>query len=330
MSKLGVIPLKQLWEGRMAARQGKQPSNPLDWHLEYLTIHTLGLGLEQTLQYLMQQAPSFEEFEDWIVQTTGGPEPAGVARINARAQHQPYSEEFQAFLAEIEAYPDVLTPEDLDFWHQNGYVILHDAVAVADRLEAEQAVWAAVQASPDDPDSWYKPNRQGIMVQTFQHPAFERNRRSRRIYKAFAQVWGTADLWMSTDRCGFNPPERPGFPFQGPDLHWDCSIKQPVPLATQGILYLSDTMAEQGAFTLVPGFHHKCEDWLKSLPAGTDPRQQDLHALGSQPIPGRAGDLIIWHQALPHGSRPNRAERPRIVQYINMSPSYQEYAAEWI
>jgi ectoine hydroxylase-related dioxygenase (phytanoyl-CoA dioxygenase family) len=127
-----------------------------------------------------------------------------------------------------------------------------------------------------------------------------------------------------------NVPERPGWKFPGPDLHWDVSIKTPIPFGTAGILYLTDTPPEQGAFTLVPGFHRRVEDWLKSLPPGADPRSQNIHALGSQPIGGRAGDLIIWHQALPHGSRPNRGTQPRMVQYINMFPTPVEVQDVWL
>jgi ectoine hydroxylase-related dioxygenase (phytanoyl-CoA dioxygenase family) len=168
------------------------------------------------------------------------------------------------------------------------------------------------------------------MVQYFQHPAFDANRKSRRIHKAFAQLWGKADLWVTTDRVGFNPPERESHRFPGPDLHWDVSVQQPIPLSTFGILYLTDTEAEQGAFTLVPGFPRRIGDWLASLPAGANPRRQDLHALGSRPIAGRAGDLVIWHGAMPHGSRPNRGRLPRIVQYISMYPTDQPYADVWI
>ena len=93
---------------------------------------------------------------------------------------------------------------------------------------------------------------------------------------------------------------------------------------------MTDTPPEQGAFTLVPGFHRRVEDWLKSLPPGADPRSQNIHALGSQPIGGRAGDLIIWHQALPHGSRPNRGTQPRMVLYINMFPTRVEVQDVWL
>jgi hypothetical protein len=33
---------------------------------------------------------------------------------------------------------------------------------------------------------------------------------------------------------------------------------------------------------------------------------------------------------LPHGSRPNRGTRPRLVQYINMFPTTFEEQEEWI
>jgi hypothetical protein len=168
------------------------------------------------------------------------------------------------------------------------------------------------------------------MVQYFQHPAFATIRRSPRIHKAFAQLWGSADLWATTDRVGFNVPEREGFMFPGPRLHWDVSVKPPIPFGTGGILYLTDTPPEQGAFTLVPGFQRWGEAWLKQLPAGANPRQQDLYALGARAIGGRAGDLIIWHQALPHGASPNRGTQPRMVQYVNMFPTRFEEQEEWI
>ena len=33
----------------------------------------------------------------------------------------------------------------------------------------------------------------------------------------------------TADRAGFNPPERPGWRFPGPHLHWDSSIAPPMP-----------------------------------------------------------------------------------------------------
>jgi hypothetical protein len=64
------------------------------------------------------------------------------------------------------------------------------------------------------------------------------------------------------------------------------------------------------------------------LPPGADPRRQDLHAPGSRPIGGRAGDVIIWNDALPRGSRP-RGRAPRVVQYIRMYPKRMEVQEVW-
>lgn len=95
------------------------------------------------------------------------------------------------------------------------------------------------------------------------------------------------------------------------------------------MIYLTDTEETQGAFTCVPGFHQRIDEWLDKLPPDVDPRREDLESLGAKPIAGAAGDLIIWHKALPHGSRPNRAVRPRIVQYLSMHPTKREHNPIW-
>jgi hypothetical protein len=328
---LGLYQLKRLWSRSLAARHGAFfPATVHERHLDHLVIHASGLGLEQTLGYLGSQAPSFEDFERWIVARTGGIAAERIARINAAVVGAPPPAPARKVLDAIEASAPVLTDTDLSFWRENGYVVLPEAITPAQSAAAARAVWEHVGAAPDNPKTWYRRTDHGIMVQYFQHPAFDAARTSPRIHKAFAQLWGSADLWATTDRVGFNAPERDGFLFPGPHLHWDVSMKTPIPFGTGGILYLTDTPPEQGAFTLVPGFQRWGEDWLKSLPGGANPRAQDLYALGPKAIGGRAGDLVIWHQALPHGASPNRGAKPRLVQYINMVPTHYHEQEEWI
>ncbi len=328
---LGVYHLRRMWSRTMEAQQGHfLPTTMHERHLDRLVIHAVGLGLEQTAAYLGGAPPSFEAFERWIVSTTGGIDPERVARINAAVTGADTPQSSKSALAAIEASEPALTVADLAFWEEHGYVVLHDAVAASIREAAAQALWQHLGASPHEPESWYRKNDHGIMVQYFQHPAFTAIRCSPRIHKAFAQLWGTAELWATTDRVGFNAPEREGFTFPGPHLHWDVSVKTPIPFGTGGILYLTDTPTEQGAFTLVPGFQHWGEDWLKALPPGVHPREQNLYSLGPRPIGGRAGDLVIWHLALPHGASPNRGTKPRLVQYVNMFPTRFDEQEEWI
>lgn len=219
----------------------------------------------------------------------------------------------------------VLSAEDRAFWEENGYVVVRQAVPLENCRAAERAVWEFLEMDPEDPASWYPdPPRRGIMVEIYQHQALWDNRQAPRVHQAFAEIWGTEKLWVSFDRASMNPPERPDWKFPGPYLHWDMSLEMPVRLKVQGVLYLTDTPAEQGAFTCIPGFHRKLEGWLKSLPADTDPRKVVRDLPGATPIGGKAGDLVIWHSALPHGSRPNSARRPRMAQYITMSPAREE------
>ena len=323
----GVPGLKRLWARRKAAREGVRLGGRKELHREHLLIHALGLGLEQTMNYL-SRGPAFDEFERWVAETTGGIDPVRALRIHALLTGEPYGPEIQRWIESVNAAEPVLSGDDLRFWESNGYVVVRAVVSLEACREAERAVWDHLEMDPLNPETWYHKRDHGIMVQFYQHPTLEAIRRSPRIHKAFAQLFGTADLWMTTDRVSFNVPERPDFPFQGPHLPWDTSLVPPVPLGVQGLLYLVDTPPEQGAFTLVPGFHTRLEPWLRSLPPGADPRKQDLHALGSQPIGANAGDLVLWHHALPHGASPNRGVRPRIVQYLRMYTS-QPDLREW-
>ncbi|TGE21119.1 phytanoyl-CoA dioxygenase family protein [Hymenobacter metallicola] len=322
IGQLGVQHVKRFWTRLQAGRTGRrvEPTEQ-DWRFDNLLLNGLGLPLEPTMLYLLQEAPTFEEFEKWILAKNNGQlPPQQVERLNSIFTGQPYGEALRAHLRAIDEHPAVLSAEDLHFWQENGYVVVREAIPRAQAQATEQAVWEALGMRPDDPASWYdKPIGKGIMMEFYHHPTLAANRQVLRIQKAFAQLWQTPDLWTTTDRTSFNPPETASFPFQGPRLHWDVSLQPPFHFGTQGLLYLCDTPAEQGAFCCVPGFHRHLDTWLAQLPAGTDPRQVDLDAQ-AVPIAAQAGDLVIWHHLLPHGSSPNRGTYPRIVQYLNMYP----------
>jgi len=324
---LGVCHLKRLWSISCAKRAGQIPGAAYaeEWAADTALLDLLGVGIEQFYQQLHLQQLDFAALEAWILALNLGVLPAArVQRFNALIRG-----ESPASTGPIEP---VLGQTQLDFWHEHGYVVVPNAAPAAQILATHDMVWQALGKSPADPQSWYQyhPLQQGIMVQLFQHPLLDANRNAARVQGAFAQLWQRSDLWANTDRVGFNPPETPTRPFQGPRLHWDVSLKTPIPFGLQGILYLSDTAENQGAFTLVPGMHRALETWLGGLPTGANPRQQDLYALGAVAIAGKAGDLIIWHQALAHGASPNTAKLPRIVQYLTWQPFDRVIADEWL
>ena len=327
VGSLGIPYLFRYWQNVNAAyeRQGEQTSR---WDLDCTLLAGLNLNVLETARFLNpKDRPSFDAFEDWIIATNGGGmDEAELVRLRAALAGDSVGSAAGS-LDHVEG----LTAQELAFWDENGYVVVHDAIDPADRDAAAAAIYAFLDASPDDPSSWYgRKFGVSIWVPILRHPAFLANRRSPRLLKAFSQLWGCEDLWATVDQGGLNPPERHDWSFPGPHVHWDITIASPHHFGVQGILYLTDTPANQGAFSCIPGFHHRLAAWLRTLSPGTDPRKALAYEPGFVPIAGKAGDLVIWHHLLPHGSSPNSGRLPRVAQYVALRPTRWEYTEEWL
>jgi len=318
-----ILCLKRFWERTLASRSNAEqaPSTGEELRQDRVLLAGLRLGLRETLDYLVRQSPTFEEFEEWVLAKNGGAiEPERIERLNGALRGDGRFE-LESILPE-----PVLSSAELDFWDEHGYVVVKQAADGDACRAAVEAILDFTGMSIERPQSWY---RQDLWIPLAHHPALWANRKSPRIHTAFAQLWGRKDLWMNVDVCGVNPPLRPGDRFRGTPLHWDMTLAPPPRFGTQAILYLTDTAADQGAFSCVPGFHRQLSEWLRDLPPDADPRAlaRELRAI---PIAGEAGDLIIWRQELPHGATPNLAALPRIVQYLNMFPSGHEINTAWL
>lgn len=326
---LSVKHLKRFWHKHHLIRKGifQQQTLPDEWNKDLLLLASLGIGIEQTIKYLYAENPSFETFENWILALNN--QNLNTSKIDA---FNCYIDNLIIDSNTIVKEQDVLLEDDIKFWKENGYVIVRNAISQEDCNITIDAICNFINIDRYDNATWYNPHpaKQGIMVQLFQHRILEKNRNSTRIRKAYEQLWELDTIWVNTDRVGFNPPETETWKFPGPRMHWDVSLKMPIPFGLQGILYLSDTAYNQGALSLIPGFHNKIEDWLSNLPQNVKPRQVDLNSLGIKPIAANAGDFIIWHHSLPHGSSANSSELPRFVQYINYEPLLTLKQDEWI
>jgi hypothetical protein len=328
--RLGIPYLHAYWRRWwLKNREGasRTPVEEGEWDLDNTLLAGLGLNLLETSRFLFGPSHSgFDSFETWILETNGGSvEEARLTRLRNALAGRPIGSA-AGCLDDVQG----LTPEELAFWDEHGYVVVHDAVAPVDRDAAAKGIYDLLGVDRANPETWYQ-NKFGktIWVPLLRHPAFIRNRNSPRLVKAFAQLWGREDLWSTVDQGGFNPPERPGWQFPGPHVHWDMTLAPPHCFGVQGILYLTDTSPDQGAFSCIPGFHRVLETWLKDLPPSEDPRKAIFRYPGFMPIAGKAGDLVIWHHALPHGSSPNRSDRPRVAQYISLRPTRWPYTRDW-
>lgn len=223
------------------------------------------------------------------------------------------------------AREDVFSPADLEHFETQGYVKLAQAVPAEQVAAAVEAIWQFLGMDPDDPDDWYRPpHSPDGMVDIHQHPALWANRQSPRIYRAFCQLWKTEKLWVSLDRASMKPPVNPKYPdWQAtPFLHWDLDLDEtPVKFGVQGVLCLCDTTVDHGGFHCIPGMHRDVLDWSAEPSAQRTTGTPPLDASKVRAIAADAGDLIIWHRALPHGSGINRAGGPRLAQYILCTPA---------
>lgn len=293
--------------------------------LDFALLAGLGLGLLETLQYLHRERPTLDALEAWVLdRNDGGLDEARIDRLGRALAGESVGPEVG-----LEEVPG-LTEDELRQWEEQGYVILRGAVSKDQARAAELAVYEYLGMDPEQPESWYG-GRQGhtIWVSMLRHRAFWANRRSPRIAKAFSQLWGRDDLWVNVDQGGLNPPERPGWPFPGPRLHWDTTVAKPLFFGVQGILYLADVADDQGAFVCIPGFHKRLGPWLDGLSPGQEARKLILD-YEAKPIAASAGDMVIWHHHLPHGASPNRASRPRVAQYMTLCPTRWTHHKHWL
>ncbi len=217
---------------------------------------------------------------------------------------------------------DVFSQSDLDFWNRNGYVVLPDAIPSKQLHETVAAMERFFGQDFSQPADWYKNTLfpGGIAPMSHDQELWN-NRQSPRVYQAFAQLFGQSDLRVSQDRVNFNPPNKNPFWNHQGTMHWDIDSRQnPMPFQVQGVLCLTDTDSNQGGFRCIPGFHRNLEKWAENQPVDRPARMLDTSGMKIQSVSGRAGDLIIWHSALPHSNSANTSNRPRLAQYITMWP----------
>ncbi|KAA5533514.1 phytanoyl-CoA dioxygenase family protein [Taibaiella lutea] len=301
--------LENLWKRATSSQSVNTSENILSWNKEIETLYELGINMEDTIRYLFFEKPDWETFMIWI--------------NNRKKETMPLFEDYPT---------NVLSDEDLLFWNEKGYVIIKEAISQKDCEDTRQAIWNFLGMHPDKKETWYNKHEEqrGLMLNFSDHETLNKNRFSPKIKKAYEQLYKTSAIYKTIDKVSFNPPETDDFHFRGSRLHWDVSLKLPIPFALQGLLYLTDCGAEEGAFHCVPGFHNKIEPWLKGLAAEENPREKILEISNPIPITANAGDFIIWQNSLPHSATPNRGSQPRMVQYLTYLPNNYKATSEWI
>jgi hypothetical protein len=217
-------------------------------------------------------------------------------------------------------------------WHDHitkyGYVIVHDVLPKEDLQATVDDIWRHTGASPDDPETWYRPDviRTGGMVEMYHYQSMWNNRQNRRLYDVFRAVHGTDKLWVSIDRVGLKPPVSPAHPeydHRGM-IHWDTDMTRypDITFGVQGVLALTDTEPNMGGFQCIPETYQNLEEFLKTQPREKiESRNPDYTGYTITKPRLAAGDVLIWTTLLLHGNGHNVSDRPRLCQYISMNPA---------
>jgi hypothetical protein len=224
----------------------------------------------------------------------------------------------------------ILASVDHALFHAHGFLVVPDVVPQQNVRAAIDATCTFLGVEREHPHTWYRLDlgENGI-VPFHHHQAFWNNRQHPTVHQVFSELFGTAHLWVTMDRPSFKPPFRPQYPERRDEsaFHWDLDPREPRGLALPGVLYLTDTSADRGAFRCVPQLYRALDSWwarhgeLWFAESEIDPQQIVR-------VPGRAGTLIIWDSRLPHGSGLNHADVPRFAQYVTMYPAGNEQERE--
>ena len=227
----------------------------------------------------------------------------------------------------------VLTEEQWQFWINEGYIVIENAVPKEQALKTAEFLWEFEEKDPNDKSTWYSEPRAEMkmkelaytgMVECYNHPYLWANRQVQRIYDAFVDIWGTEKLWVTIDRANLNFPIRPGFEYKA-FIHWDYD-PETKPVNVQGVLALADQTDENmGGFQCIPELYRTYDQWKLTQPTDRHRFLPDTAGFTPTKVKLNAGDLLIFNSLQPHGIRANQSEdKVRIAQYISMMPAEEE------
>lgn len=214
-----------------------------------------------------------------------------------------------------------LTPEELQQYETDGYVVIHDAVpagrladvvAETDRMLAvAQTITAPIPMLDLDPAHTPENPRVRRIKSHHEHSAF---------FRAFAAeplIMDLLDPIMPSGIRLHNSKINMKSAGVGESIEWhqDWAF---YPHTNDDVLavgiYLDDCTEENGPMMVIPGSHkgptynhHESGYFCGAI----DPGNCDADFSKAVPLMGRAGTLTIHHARLIHGSRFNRSDKPR-------------------
>jgi len=284
--------------------------------VENIWMGFYGLGKFETYQFIYTQCTSVAHLQNWMIALKG------VQQIrDSTMAFDAWSQQTAAPTLPASPTTKLLSKNQWLDWQQQGYIRISNLVDEKLCDAVCQFICSQLSADLDAPDTWYSdhPGWHGLMLQSYQHESIHAIKTLPVIQQLFVELYGSSHIIANTEKVSFNPPETDSWKFRHSGLHWDIDFAKADRHYIQGLVYLNDVPGNRGPLMVVPGFHHRFEDWLQLYPDPHMAQQVMQETCTPIPVPGKKGDIVCWLQTLPHAASPNHSDLPRFVQYISFS-----------
>lgn len=306
---------KLLYQTHQDKKLGRSAQVSSDFDLmETVWLSFYGLGKFETYAFLYSECRDFEHFQDWVTKLKGVD-----FVIEADTQFKKWEKEEKVNQSDEECFPKILTAEQLKFWEENGYLRIPKVVDDMKCDAVRQKICRHLNVNLDFPETWYMSHSdwQGIMLQVYQDEHMESIRKDPGVRQVFADLYQSNQIIPNTEKLGYNPPVTPNWIFKHGELHWDLDLSQPLEFYVQGLVYLDDVPVNRGPLHVVPGFNNRFETFIKDFSSLERAHTYMRLTETPEPISGEKGDLILWHNTIPHAAGKNESDLPRFVQYLS-------------
>ena len=220
----------------------------------------------------------------------------------------------------------MLTAEQIEFYRENGYLMVEDVVdtVLLDEMRAVTGELIEASRSVSESDEVYDldidhgpdaPRLTRIKLPTKVHPVFDRGLRESRIPAVLRDLLGP-DVALQTSKLNTKAPGGGA----AVEWHQDWAF---YPYTNDSLLacglMLDDVGLDNGPLMVIPGSHrgpvlsHHNADGV--FCGAVDPGDPDFAMDEAVTLTGKAGSMTIHHVRTLHGSAPNTSDRPRMVLF---------------
>ncbi len=231
--------------------------------------------------------------------------------------------------------PTTLTPEQVQFFYDNGYLVVRNAIPpeVIDRLrEGAQQLEEMYSDYRDEPGVYYTTPKATSFAEMMDGSAarqatateervlwrvddLEERLPQVAALKACAFVHNAMRALLGEELLQYNEAYVTKPPRIGQTVHWhqDPSFKvkrEPDPIATCDV-YLDYADEENGCLWVVPGTHKQGVIDVAPLVA-----EHGFDLPGAVPVRMAPGDVAFHDNGTLHGSKANTSDRPRRIIYL--------------